>query len=34
MFVAAVIVSMFTFNCKEDLENNEEGFKEILEWVE
>jgi len=25
---------MFTFNCKEDLENNEEGFKEILEWVE
>jgi len=24
---------MFTFDCKEDLENNEEGFNEILEWV-
>jgi hypothetical protein len=25
---------MFEFNCKEDLENSDEGLNEVLEWVE
>ena len=28
------INNMFEFECKEDLENNEEGLNKVLEWVE
>ena len=28
------INNMFGFECKEDLENNEEGLNKVLEWVD